>query len=121
MINENMQGNYSHTHPQNDWAGVLWLKVPKEHAAKLEFEHPDCFAQYNTINSINQYHPEVQEQYNYWQAYSFPPKEGVMLLFPASLRHRVYFSQSNEDRISLSFNLALPKLEFRERWKEWYG
>ena len=121
MINENMQGNYSHTHPQNDWAGVLWLKVPKEHAAKLEFEHPDCFAQYNTINSINQYHPEVQEQYNYWQAYSFPPKEGVMLMFPASLRHRVYFSQSNEDRISLSFNLSLPKLEFRERWHEWYG
>jgi len=121
MINQNLQGNYSHTHPQNDWAGVLWLKVPKKHAAKLEFEHPDCFAQYNAINSINQYHPEVQQQYHYWQAYAFPPKEGQLILFPASLRHRVYFSQSEEDRVSLSFNLALPKLEFRERWKEWYG
>tara|TARA_B100001989_G_scaffold246413_1_gene217285 strand:- start:720 stop:1328 length:609 start_codon:yes stop_codon:yes gene_type:complete len=111
MINQNMQGNYSHDHPQNDWAGVIWLKVPKKHDAKLEFEHPDCFAQYNAINSIGEHHPEIRERFNYWQAYAFPPKEGVLLLFPASLRHRVYFNQSDEDRVSLSFNLALPKRE----------
>ncbi len=115
MINGNMQGNYSHTHPQNDWAGVLWLKVPEEHGAKLEFEHPDCFAQYNAINSMNHYHPDVQDKFNYWQAYAFPPIAGHMLMFPASLRHRVYFSEATEDRISLSFNITLPTLEFNQR------
>ena len=108
MINCNLQGNYSHTHPNNDWAGVLWLKVPRKHAANLEFEHPDCFGQYNAMNSIAEYHPQVREQYNYYPAWSFPPQEGQMLLFPASLRHRVYFSQSTHDRVALSFNLALP-------------
>jgi len=104
MVNTNLQGNYSHQHPQNDWAGVLWLKVPPN-AAQLEFEHPDCFAQYKAINSLT---PELQKQYNYYSVYAFPPKEGQMLLFPASLRHRVYFSNTDEERIALSFNISLP-------------
>ena len=111
MINQHMQGNYSHDHANNDWAGVLWLKVPEKHDALLEFEHPDCFAQYNAIKSVGQHHPKIQQTYNYWQAYAFPPKEGLMLVFPASLRHRVYFNQSHDDRVALSFNLALPKGE----------
>ena len=47
------------------------LKVP-ETEAKLEFEHPDCFAQYNAMNSIQHYHPDIQKEYNYYQAYAFP-------------------------------------------------
>ena len=110
MVNTNMQGNYSHQHPNNDWSGVLWLKVP-ETEAKLEFEHPDCFAQYNAMNSIQHYHPDIQKEYNYYQAYAFPPKEGTMLIFPASLRHRVYFSSTDDERIALSFNIELPILQ----------
>ena len=103
MVNTNLQGNYSHQHPRNDWAGVLWLKVPED-AAKLEFEHPDCFGQYQAMDSVD---PALREQYNYYQAYAFPPKEGQMLIFPASLRHRVYFSNTDEERIALSFNIDL--------------
>ena len=103
MVNTNLQGNYSHQHPRNDWAGVLWLKVPED-AAKLEFEHPDCFGQYQAMDSVD---PALREQYNYYQAYAFPPREGQMLIFPASLRHRVYFSNTDEERIALSFNIDL--------------
>ena len=106
MVNTNLQGNYSHQHPRNDWAGVLWLKTPPN-SAPLEFEHPDCFAQYNAITSIREHHKQIAEQYYYHQVYSFTPKAGQMLLFPASLRHRVYFSETDEERIALSFNLAL--------------
>lgn len=106
MVNTNLQGNYSHQHPRNDWAGVLWLKTPPN-SAPLEFEHPDCFAQYNAIQSILTHHNNIAKEYNYYQVYSFIPTEGQLLLFPASLRHRVYFSQTQEERIALSFNLAL--------------
>ena len=106
MINKNMQGNYSHTHPLNDWAAVLWLKVPPN-AARLEFEHPDCFAQYKCIDSVGKYHKNIREQFNYWQAWSVEPVEGRMLMFPASLRHRVYFSATDEERIAMSFNISL--------------
>ena len=108
MINCNLQGNYSHTHPNNDWAGVLWLKVPPN-AAKLEFEHPDCFAQYDAIQSIHDNNPTIQQQTNYYKAYSFTPKEGQLLMFPSSLRHRVYFSNTNEERISMSFNIKIDE------------
>lgn len=105
MVNTNLQGNYSHQHPQNDWAGVLWLKVPPN-AAPLEFEHPDCFAQYKAIASLDK---DIRKQYNCYQVYAFPPKEGQMLMFPASLRHRVFFSQTEEERIAISFNLSLSE------------
>jgi hypothetical protein len=108
MVNTNLQGNYSHTHPRNDWAGVLWLKVPPN-AAKLEFEHPDCFAQYDAIQSIHDNNPTIQQQTNYYKAYSFTPKEGQLLMFPSSLRHRVYFSNTNEERISMSFNIKIDE------------
>ena len=34
------------------------------------------------------------------------PEEGVVLLFPSHLLHRVELNESNEDRISISFNLS---------------
>ena len=106
MVNTNLQGNYSHTHPGNDWSGVLWLKVPEEEA-KLEFEHPDLFAQFDTIKSVTNFYPQLQEQFNYFNAYSFVPVEGKMIIFPSSLRHRVYYSTTDEERISLSFNIKV--------------
>ena len=39
--------------------------------------------------------------------YSFTPKEGKMLIFPSSLSHLVEKNESDEDRISYSFNIIL--------------
>lgn len=104
-INQNLQGNYSHTHPDNHWSGVLWLKVPDPNV-KLEFEHPDCFAQTRCVDSLNE---DLKERYNYWKSWKVTPVEGLLVMFPSSLRHRVYISNTNEDRISLSFNIHLNK------------
>ena len=106
MVNGNLHGNYSHTHPNSDWSGVLWLKVPPN-AAQLEFEHPDYFAQYKAIESIRNNYSDFANRSKYVQTYVFPPIEGHMLIFPSSLRHRVYFSETEEERVALSFNLVL--------------
>jgi len=105
-INTNNQGNYSHQHPDNDWSGVLYLKLPPN-PAKIEFEHPDLFSQFRSLNSIQQHHPKLQQHYNYYKSYPYTPVEGRMLLFQAALRHRVYLSTTDEERISLSFNIRI--------------
>ena len=61
--------------------------------------------------SISVKNYEVKEDFkkktNCYPGYWIPPKEGTMLLFPASVVHRVHVCQSDEDRISAAFNLAL--------------
>ena len=44
---------------------------------------------------------------NYFHTYYFLPTEGRMLLFPSHLQHEVFENKSNEDRISVSFNINL--------------
>ena len=39
--------------------------------------------------------------------HDFTPSEGKILIFPSSLEHEVKKNESNEDRISYSFNLVL--------------
>jgi len=105
-INTIHQGNYSHQHPDNDWSGVLYLKVP-DSQAKIEFENPQLFEQYPALRSIHQFHPQLTQHYNYYKAYPFTPVEGKIIIFPSSLRHRVLLSTTDEERISLSFNIKV--------------
>lgn len=103
MVNNYGHGNSSHSHPRNDWSGVVYLKSP-DPEAYIEFEHPQCFEQFTLLHSLPK---ELKDQYNAWQAYKIPPVENTMLLFPASLRHRVYANNTHEDRVALSFNIKL--------------
>lgn len=64
-------------------SGVYYIKVPE-----------------NSGNIVFQVDSESKEIIS---------EEGKMILFPPSLKHQVHENQSNEDRISLAFNLyALP-------------
>ena len=40
----------------------------------------------------------------------YPPKEGTFILFPSWLYHGVRSNDTSEDRISVSFNITLEKL-----------
>ena len=105
-INTIHQGNYSHQHPDNDWSGVLYLKVP-DPQAKIEFENPQLFEQYPALRSIHHFHPQLQQHYKYTKTFTFTPVEGKLIIFPSSLRHRVLLSTTTEERISLSFNITV--------------
>ncbi len=106
-ININQPGDYNikHCHPSNDLSGVLWIKSPKN-CGNIEFHSPSCF---ETFLEIESYIDDFRNSNNYHHAYWFPPEEGRMIIFPSHLEHDVKQNLSNEDRISVSFNIKLRK------------
>ena len=114
-ININKPGDYNikHNHPASDLAGVLWLKCPKD-CGNIVFENPTSFQSYNEMNS---YIDDFKNQNNLYHSYYFNPTEGRILVFPAHLNHRVQENKSNEDRISVSFNIRLNSGRMKRRGK----
>ena len=112
-ININKPGAYNvkHDHPGSDLAGVLWIKCPKN-SGNILFDNPTAFQSNREIDS---YTAEFREKLNFYQAYFFPPTEGRILIFPSHLLHKVEENNSNEDRISVSFNIRLTKGRMKRR------
>ena len=106
-ININKPGNYNvkHDHPMCDLSGVVWLKAP-ENSGNIVFENPVGHQVYNLIESYTQ---EFKKSNNYFHTYYFKPIEGRMIIFPSYLLHDVSENNSNEDRISVSFNIKLQR------------
>ena len=104
-ININPPGafNVKHNHPASDLAGVLWIKAP-ENSGHIIFTSPYEFMSYREIHS---YTDDFKEDMKYYDTYTYPPREGAMILFPSHLQHKVGMNQSSEDRISISFNISI--------------
>tara|TARA_B100001250_G_C19576616_1_gene690048 strand:+ start:89 stop:700 length:612 start_codon:yes stop_codon:yes gene_type:complete len=104
-ININKPGDFNikHNHPCADLSGVLWIKCPEDCGVIL-FEPPTSFQSHTEVNS---YTDNFKKQNNVFHSYFFNPTEGRMLIFPAHLNHQVKDNKSNEDRISVSFNIRL--------------
>ena len=104
-ININKPGDYNinHVHPTNHLSGVLWIKTPKN-CGDIIFDSPYEFQAYQEIES---YSNEFKDSFNIDHNYYFNPTEGRMIVFPAHLSHHVQENKSNEDRISVSFNIRL--------------
>ena len=77
------------------------MKVP-ENSGRIRFYDP------RMISSLNP--PDHQYYYNS-QSYNFiVPQEDMILFFPSWLEHDVEENQSNEERISIGFNIfAVPE------------
>ena len=106
-INVNKPGDYNikHTHPTSDLSGVLWVKAP-ENCGNIVFDSPFAF---QTHNEVESYTDEFRNLNNYNHCHYFNPIEGRILVFPSHLQHHVLHNKSEEDRISVSFNIKLKK------------
>ncbi len=102
-ININKKGDYNikHNHPTSDLSGVLWIKCP-EKCGEIVFTSPYNFVGFKEHEL---YSDKFQKEHSAYLAYNFQPKEGFLLLFPSHLEHRVNENQSDEDRISVAFNM----------------
>lgn len=94
--------NVCHRHPGSDLSGVLWIKQTPE-SGRFVFDDIDNVDQILTININPQYLkeknmlPEIVPEY----------QDGTVILFPSMLTHRVEINETDEDRISISFNLKI--------------
>ena len=104
-VNINSPGAYNrlHSHPNSHLSGVMWIKSPKD-CGVISFDNPNGHQSYTEINSYNQ---EFKDQFFVYHSYWLPPIEGRMIIFPSHLQHEVEENKSNEDRISVSFNVTL--------------
>ena len=101
-----------HNHPGIHFAGVVYLKVP-EGSGSLVLKHPDPIIKYSEFYSTpfknsNEYNSTI---------YEILPKEYTMVLFPAHIMHSVMANKTDEERISVAFNLNVIK-DFRKYYNE---
>ena len=89
--------NTSHTHPNNYLSGVYYVSVPKG-TGVIVFGDPR--------EAAGAILPRVTEYnaYNGNEA-TFEIKAGRFILFPAYLRHGVPVNRSEEERVSIAYNI----------------
>tara|TARA_Y200000002_G_C22384385_1_gene538669 strand:- start:57 stop:629 length:573 start_codon:yes stop_codon:yes gene_type:complete len=99
-VNINPPGGYNrvHVHPRCRVAGVFWVKTSNSPASgNLTFFRNNSYE----VGSISDDHTT---QYSNSIA-TFYPVENNLVLFPAYMQHHVEQNQTDEDRISISFNM----------------
>ena len=103
--NINPPGGYNraHLHPNCLWSGVYYVKAPKN-SGHLKIDDPRA--------SASMCRPKMRERYNHpdtapkrlWRETHYEPKAGRLIMFPGWLMHCVDPNESNDIRISVSFN-----------------
>ncbi len=104
--NINVKGGFNivHTHPDAILSGAVYLKIEKEDQGLIEFfdaregsptAHWQCYTQFEEKNAFTT------------NVHSVAPKEGDILFFPGWLKHWVSPNLTDQDRVSISFNMSM--------------
>lgn len=88
-----------HTHPNNYLSGVYYLRAPKD-SGDIEFIDPRQQA------LVLQPRLKAQTPHNAWKQ-RIAPQDGQLLIFNSWFQHQVKENMSQQDRISISFNIML--------------
>jgi len=90
--------NRSHQHPNSLWSGVYYVKAPKN-CGHLKIDDPR-----NSASMIRPKQKPGQLPPRLYRETHYEPKDGRLIMFPSWLLHCVDPNESNEIRISVSFN-----------------
>jgi len=102
--NRNGPGDYNtaHVHPNSFLSGCYYVKT-QENAGNIEFIDP--------IGERTMFTYPIKDEVTYLpRRLSYRCHEGLMVLFPSWLTHGVQPNRSQEDRMSIAFNIdCIPK------------
>jgi uncharacterized protein (TIGR02466 family) len=90
--------NRGHLHPNSLWSGVYYVKTPKN-CGNLRIDDPRALA--------SMVRPKMKEGIPPSRLYretSYEPVAGRLIMFPSWVTHCVDANESNDLRISISFN-----------------
>ena len=98
--NINYPGNYNrpHIHPNALFSGVYWVKAPVQSGNFMVYD-PRPGVQMSMPNR-----KEGKLPSELWREVHYEPKAGTAIMFPAWLWHEVKPNESNDIRVSVSFN-----------------
>ena len=94
-VNTRDDFNMIHSHGQFQFSGAYYVRAPKD-SGQIVFRDPRPAA------ITNEY---VTSQFNGGEVYRIEPEEGKLLIFPSYLDHMVMPSKSDDDRVSISWNI----------------
>ena len=90
--------NRAHQHPNSLWSGVYWIKTPKN-CGQLKIDDPRSVACMTRPRQKDGKKPD-----RLWRETHYEPVAGRCIMFPSWLMHCVDPNESNDIRISVSFN-----------------
>jgi uncharacterized protein (TIGR02466 family) len=100
-ININQYGNYNGMHVHScSFISLVYYLQTDPHAGNIVFHHPfkmQMYYNYDNTPFYGKYPLDIE----------ITPEDGMILIFPSYLPHSVNHSRSNNDRISLAFDLSL--------------
>ena len=98
--NINYPGGYNrpHLHPNALFSGVYWIKTPVKSGDLMLYDPRPGIHTTMPNRKEGKLPPEL------WREVHYEPKAGTAVMFPAWLWHEVRINESNETRISVSFN-----------------
>ena len=90
--------NRPHIHPNSHFSGVYYIKAPKN-SGQIVFNDPRTLSHMLMPTRIEKTPPSYL-----WREVRVDPLEGRIIMFPSWLWHCVEPNESNDIRISVSFN-----------------
>ena len=92
-IAKNNDYQEEHHHGTNLFSGVIYINVNSNSGS------------FQLINPTPLVESMFPSNYNYKSIFEIQPQNGLIFLFPSWLSHRALPNKSNQDRISISFNI----------------
>ena len=94
--------NRPHIHPNSLFSGVYFIKTPQKSGNLMVYD-PRPGVQ---MSMPNRKQGEIKKFYppELWREVHYEPVAGRCIMFPSWLWHEVKSNQSNDTRISVSFN-----------------
>ena len=90
--------NRPHIHPNSLFSGVYFIKTPQKSGNLMVYDPRPGIQMSMPSRKKEQLQPEL------WREVHYEPKAGRCIMFPSWLWHEVKPTQSNDIRISVSFN-----------------
>ena len=90
--------NRPHIHPNSLWSGVYYVKTPKK-CGHLKIEDTRTMSLMSRPTKTNKEEPK-----HLWREVHFEPIAGRLIMFPSWVNHCVDPNESDDIRISVSFN-----------------
>ena len=105
-ISKNGAYNRIHTHPNSVLSGCFYIKTPKN-CGDINFINSTGELMQAYLHSWNLMGDNLHQSPLSHFEWRVPVEENRIILFPSWIQHYVDNNNSNEDRISISFNFAV--------------